>query len=77
MRLCYHVCMRRTTTFRLDPFEEALLDAWAGYLAAQTGLSYSRAAVLRFLLRRAKPPEGPGPQSRVRLAYKTLFPEAE
>lgn len=65
---------RKTTSFRVSPDEEELLDAWAAYLAHQLGVPSSHSSVIRYMMRRAKPPQDLGEtQARVRSAYSTIF----
>lgn len=65
---------RKPTTIRLSEDERELIDAWAGHISAQTGTIGTTSAVIRLLLKRAKPPESAGEtQSRIRRAYTTIF----
>lgn len=65
----------RPTSFRLTHAELELLDAQAAFLLERHGLNYNRTAVIRNMMRAAKPPaDALGPAAvRFRSAYATMF----
>lgn len=68
------VAPRTPSSIRLSDAETELVGAWSEYLAQQTGATGGTAAVIRFLLKRAKPPDSLGTvQSRIRRAYTDLY----
>jgi hypothetical protein len=67
---------RITTSFRYSPDEAELLDAWAAYLKSHNPhlIRGTHSDALRHLMKRAKPPDGPGEvEARLRRAYSTIF----
>jgi hypothetical protein len=65
---------RNPSSVRLSDAELELVNAWADYLAHQTGATVGTAAVFRAFLRRTKPPESQGPdQARIRRAYTAIY----
>lgn len=62
------------TSFRLSPDELELLNAQAAWLFERHGLNFDRTAVIRNMMRLAKPPDANTPAARrFREAYTTIF----
>lgn len=65
---------RHPTSMRFNENEVALLNAWAAYLSATTGIGHSRTDVILRLLSRVPPPDDhTAVANDLRLAYTAIF----